>query len=100
MGAVVAAAVDPPAATVGDAGELLDIDVDELAGPFPLITTSPLGVGRPVTAIQPGESGLAQDRLHGRRSQAGLVSDVISTPPALLAHLDDPPPTGARRPVG
>ena len=30
--AVVAAAVEPPAAAVGDAGDLLDVDVDQLAG--------------------------------------------------------------------
>ena len=57
-------AVDPPAAAVGDPCELLDVDVDEFAGPVPLVAPNRFAVGGPVAAVEPAQSLGAQDVLH------------------------------------
>jgi hypothetical protein len=48
----VAATADPTAATVGDAGDLLDVDMDQLAGPVALIAAHGHGRGS-VPAVEP-----------------------------------------------
>ena len=84
----VASAVDPPAAAVGDAGELLDVDMDQLAGPVALVAAHRFAVGGPVAPIEAAEPGGAQDRLHGRGGQPDLMGDVVGAPTALAAQLD------------
>jgi hypothetical protein len=78
-----ASAVDPPAAPVRDAGEFLDIDMDQLAGPVPLVSAHRLPVGGTVAPIEPAEPGPTQDRLHGRGGEPGLMGDVTSAPAVL-----------------
>jgi len=72
--------VDPPAAPVGDAGELLDVDVGQLAGPFALVSARRLSVRRSVTAVKAAEIVSMQDRLHRRRGKLELVTDVVGAP--------------------
>ena len=72
---------DPPAATGGDAGELVDVDVDQLARPVVLIATWRINVGGAVAMVEPAKALSVQDRLHRRGSQAELVTDVGCTPP-------------------
>ena len=82
----VAAAVDPPAAAVGDRGDLLDVDVDQLAWPFALI--APTGsVGGPVTAVESAAPCGVEDRLHRRRGQPDLVGDVVGAPTTRASQL-------------
>ena len=70
--AVVAAAVDPPATAVGDRGELLHVDVDQLAGPVPLVTPDRArSVARSPRSRRP-TPGRSQDRLHRRGGQPDL----------------------------
>ena len=45
-GLVAVAAVDPPAAAVAEPAELLDVDVDQLAGPVAFVAADQLPVGR------------------------------------------------------
>jgi hypothetical protein len=74
--------MDPPAAPVRDAGELLDVDVDQLAGPVPLIAAHRFSVSGPISAVEPSQTGAMQDRLHRGGRQPGLMGDVAGTPPA------------------
>jgi hypothetical protein len=81
-----ATAVYPPPAAAGrDAGDLLDVDVDHLTGSITLIATWRLGVRRSVTAVEPTETFTTQDRLHRRRRQSELVTNVGGTPPMPMA---------------
>ena len=57
---LLAAAVEPPAATVGDAAQLLDIDVDQLAGLVALVAQG----GGPAGA-QPGAVTGSRSRRSG-----------------------------------
>jgi hypothetical protein len=91
-GGCVAAAVDLPAATVGDPSDLLDVDVDELARPVALIAHRWLGVLGPVASAESGESVGSEDLLHRGAGPADLVADVDSTPPTLEPQLNDPTP--------
>ena len=77
---------DPPAATGGDAGELVDVDVDQLARPVALIATWRINVGGAVAMVEPAKALSVQDRLHRRGSQAELVTDVGCTPPMRAAR--------------
>ena len=88
---VVAASVDPLAASVGDPGQLLDVDVHQLTGTIALIATRRLSGGS-VTTVETGESLGAQHRLHRRCRKAELVADVISAPTMPAAELNDPSP--------
>ena len=82
--AVVAAAMDPPSASGGDPGDLLDVDVEKLARVVTLVAPNRLTAGGTITTVESSESSAPQDRLHGRSSQAGLVRDVIRAPAVLL----------------
>lgn len=61
-----AAAGGVPAAAVGDPGQLLDIDMDQLAGPVPLVAAYRLGGRGAVATIQATQTGRIQDPLHRR----------------------------------
>src|SRR5258708_35084304 len=74
-GDAVADAIDP--------AELLDIDMDELAGVLALVAAHRLGrLQRP----QPVQSETAQDARHGRRRDAGLARICA---PGRLCHIND-----------
>lgn len=72
-----------------DPGKLFDVNVNQLAGPVPLIAVDGFTIGGAITGIEPGHSLGTQDVLHRRRGQADLERDVIGTPAALLAQPDD-----------
>jgi hypothetical protein len=80
--------MNAPAAAVGDPGELLDVDVHELAGPVSLVSADRFAIGRAVSGLEPGHPFRAQDVLHGRRGQAGLMGNVIGAPPVLRSEPD------------
>ena len=61
--------MDAPAAASWDAGDLLDVDVDQLTWLIPLVATRRLDRGGPVSGIESAESLSAQDRLHRRRAR-------------------------------
>ena len=85
-----AASMKPPAAAVGNATDLLDVDVDQLAGALALVAVDGLGVRGEVTAIEATAASSIQDALHGGRGEAGLMGDVTGTPtmmPSQLEHL-------------
>ncbi len=84
-----ASAVDTPATAIFDARQLLDLDVDELAGPVSLVATGRFSVGGSVADIEPAQTFGSQNVLDGRCGQAGLVSDAVSTPAPLLAKTND-----------
>jgi hypothetical protein len=81
--------VDPPAAAGGDAGDLLDVDVDQLAGPFALIATHRFDVGGAIAVIEPAEPFTVEDRLHRGGGEVEFVSDVGGTPSMSLPEGDD-----------
>lgn len=62
----VASASAAPSAPVGDPGDLLDIDMDQLAGAFPLIPVWFLCVGGPVPPIQTTFTSRVENVLHCR----------------------------------
>ena len=79
----------------GIAGDLLDVDVDELAGPFTLVAAHRLGVGGPVAAIEPAQpSAIAGSRCTVEAASPISWRDVIGTPAALAAQLQHLTPTG------
>ena len=84
--AVVAASAGALPSTVGDPGDLLHLDMDELTRPVTLEATNWRSAGGAVTSIQPGQSFGTQDLLHRRRSEAELMGDVVSSPTPLLAE--------------
>jgi hypothetical protein len=96
-GAAGLAAQDLVAAAIGDAAELLDAYVDQVAGPVTLIAAEDLP-GGPVQEREPVEAVAGQDAVHGRcgpghlHHTGGLRHDqalpvsttlVINTPRAL-----------------
>jgi len=83
----VASAVEPPAATVWDPSEFLDINMDEFAGPIPHVAPDWF-FGGPVANIEATQSSGSQDVLNGRSCKTRLVGDVVSTPAALFAEPD------------
>ena len=91
-------AVHAPAAAGGDRGDLLHVDVDELAGPFALVAANRLlgPVARSPRSSRPSPSPRRM-RLHRRGGQADLVRDAVRAPPALAAQPHHPPATRARR---
>ena len=91
--------MDPPASAVGDRGELLDIDMDQLAGPVPLVALHRDRGDGTVADIEATQAGLTQDALHRRRCDPDLMSDVISTPAVLTTKSDDFPAAGFGSPV-
>ena len=68
LGAIPTPSVKAPAAALGDGGQLLDVDEDELARALALVAAD--GRARPVTAIEPADALGGQDRLHGGESKA------------------------------
>src|SRR4051794_24926670 len=82
-----ASSVEAPAAAVGDATDLLDVDVDQFAWPVALVTDHRLGGAGAVTAVEAATAGRVQDALHCRGRQAGLVSDVLGTPTVTATQL-------------
>ena len=73
---------DAPAAAVRDVAELLDIDVDQLAGPVPLIAAD-RHPGGPVQVRQPRAAVAAQDRVHRGGRQAQPEADPGRAQPLL-----------------
>ena len=55
--AVAASSMDPPAATIGNRCELLDVNVDQLAREITLIPLRRCGVGGAVSAIETTQPG-------------------------------------------
>ena len=95
---VVTAASGSPAAAVGDRGELLHIDVDQLTGPLALVAAH-RSCGCAVTSVKASEASLAKDVLHGRRCETDLVRDVLGAPAALLSQPDHELANPSRRSV-
>jgi len=59
-----AAAVDLPAAAGWDAGDLLHVDMNQLARTVALIAAHRLGAGGSVAAVETAQAFRTQDRLH------------------------------------
>jgi hypothetical protein len=93
------AAMNPPAAAVGYAGDLLHVDVDQLFGPITLVAAHRFDAGGSVTAVESGESFAVEDALHRRRGQPEFVADVVSSPPSPLAETHDLAADMSRRAV-
>ena len=78
-----------PAAAVGDPAELLDVDVDQLAGPVAFVAADDLA-GGPVQAGQAVQAVAGQDAVHGRGGQAQDRADPCRAELAALAQLGRP----------
>ena len=76
-----------PAAAVRDAGELLDVNMDQFAWPVTDIAADGFGAGS-VAFVESAETGLVEDVLNRRRGEAGFVCDVIGAPTMPLAKSD------------
>jgi hypothetical protein len=87
--AIVAPAVEAPAAAVGDGADLLHVDVDELARPFPLVALHRPAAG-PVPPVEAAEACSPEDYPHGGGGQVDLEGDAIGAPPAGPAQFDHP----------
>ena len=61
---VVASSSTPPAAPIGDPGQFLDVNMDELTGVFPFITVDRCGIGGSVTPVETTHTSLIEDLLH------------------------------------
>jgi len=84
-----ASTVGAPAAAGGNARQLLDVHVDQLARGFAHV---PLRLrGGAVADVEAPQARLVQDRLHCRGRQADPVGDPGGAP-SPGAQLDDPPP--------
>jgi hypothetical protein len=89
--------VDAPPSAVGDAAELFDVDVDELAGPASFVAADdlargPVEEGQAVQAVPgqdpvDGRGGQAQDRADAGRAQLALwaVGREMPVPAATCA---------------
>lgn len=75
-----ATSVDAPAATGGNAGDLLHVDVGQLTRPAALITRRWLRGGGAVASVETAATMAMQDGLDRRGSQAELVGEVGCTP--------------------
>ena len=93
-----ASAVDPPAAAVRDADELLDVDMDQLTRLFTLIATDRF-LGCTIARVEPAETLSNEDPLHCLCGASDFERDVIGAPTALFRQLDELPPRRLRRPV-
>lgn len=74
-GAAGLAAQDLVSAAVGDPAELLDVDVDEFAGPVAFVAADDLA-GGPVQVGQPVQAVADQNAVHGRGGQAQDRADA------------------------
>ncbi|GAA5059227.1 hypothetical protein GCM10023336_34820 [Streptomyces similanensis] len=82
-------AVGPVPAAVGDVAQLLDVDVDEFAGPVAFVAAHDTARG----AVQMGQAGQTvarQHAVHGGGHQVQEVRDAGRPPPAQQPDLDDP----------
>jgi hypothetical protein len=98
LGAAVAApfggaAVDPPAATAWDPADLLDVDVDELAGPGRLDASHRLA-GDAVEMVEAIHAVSGQDAVDGRGVHPDDAGDPGWAEPAAGAEGNDPPLSG------
>ena len=91
--------MDPPAPAVGNAGEFLDVDVDQLTRTVTLIADH-RRLGGSVPSVESAKTFGGEDLLHRRTGPADLKADVCSAPTTLLAKLDDPAATLLRRGLG
>ena len=85
-----ATVVNPVAAAVGDVAELLDVDVDQLAGPVSFVSADRL-LGGAVQVRQAGAVVAAQDLVHGGGVQVQRPGDPGRAQPPGHPQLDDPP---------
>jgi hypothetical protein len=77
-----------PAAAVGDLAELLDVNVDQVAGVFVLVPADPL-TGYPVDVAEPVEAAPGQHRVDRRCRHPERVGDLDRTQPAPQAQPHD-----------
>ena len=77
--------MEAPAAAVGDAADLLHVDVDQLAWAIALVAVDGRGVRRPITTIEAAAARGVEDPLHRRGGEAGLVREVIRAPAMFAA---------------
>jgi len=82
--------VDLVAAAVGDVAQLLDVDVDQIAGGVTFVAAYRLA-GGPVQIREPGQAVADQYPVHRGRVQAEQVSDAGGTPAVGQPDLDDSP---------
>src|SRR6185437_16965772 len=82
-------AVDAVPAAVGDVAKLLDVDVDQLTGPVPLIAAD-RHAGRTVQVRQPRAAVTGQDSMHRRGRQAQPEADPGWAQPPADPQADDP----------
>jgi hypothetical protein len=101
-----AAAVQPPAAAVGNAAQLLDIDVDQLAGLVALVTAArgapgaQPGAGDRVQVAQERDLVAAQDAPDGGRAGPELGGQPDRPPPGRGPQREDLGFAGWAGPVG
>jgi hypothetical protein len=78
-----------PATAIGDVAELLDVDVDQLAGPVRLVAAD-LFTGGPVDMPKPVDPARHQHSVHRRGRQPDSVGDRDRAQPLLPAQTHDP----------
>lgn len=83
------AAVEAPTAAVGDCGDLLDVDVDQLTGPVALVADDRSGRCT-VADVEATDTVGTQDALHRRRGETDFVANVVGAPPALSPQFQNP----------
>ena len=89
-------AVGAPASSVGDAGQFFDVDVNQLAGPFTLVTHHFLRRGCPVALVEAAQPGVGDDPVNSRGRQPDLMADP-GWPPRVLQLRQLPDPGSALR---
>ena len=79
-GSCLSFAVYPPAASLGNAGQFFDVDMNQLAGPFTLVAPH-LGRGGPVALVEAAQPGVGENPMNSRSCQPDLVADPGRPPP-------------------
>jgi hypothetical protein len=90
-------------AAVGDVAQLLDVDVDQLAGLVALVGPGPWAHRRAAGAVevgQPGHPEAGQDLVHRRGVDAEQEPDPRRPPTACDSDLEDPPFPPQGEPAG
>src|SRR5699024_301894 len=77
-----------PATPVGDLADLLDVDVDQVAGVLVFVAAGRLAGGS-VDVGQTNEPAADQDRVHRRGRHAEPVADLDRSEPLLPAQVHD-----------
>jgi hypothetical protein len=72
------ATVEPPAAAVRDAGDLLHVNVDQLTRTFPLIAQNRFGVRGPVSSVESSATGSSQRRAYTPKRSAPPLGSMWS----------------------